>query len=220
MERCILAGELEMKVNLANESSSRRQRCRRSNAKLSLAWEGFARYSYVMAETTIEPSENPRPHSPVILFLVVLVVVFGGALGVVCSQFAAGKQQAQRDLLASAEREARLAEEIAQLKDHLAARESEIAEREKDLAERERTITGREDAANERTQSSFQGLMIQQQLLRNLEALKASLPDMTPEVDKLAKEHAQLSAERERLQRENATLRQQLPQAPQPDAQK
>ncbi|HZJ15267.1 MAG TPA: hypothetical protein VFD27_09470, partial [Chthoniobacteraceae bacterium] len=131
-----------------------------------------------MAEPTTAPSENPRSHSPVIVFLVVLVVVFGGAFGLVCSQYAAGKQQAQRDLLASAERAARLEEEVTQLKEHLAAR----AAREKGLAERERTITGRENAANERTESSFQGLMIQQQVLRNLEALKASLPDLTPEV--------------------------------------
>ena len=60
--------------------------------------------------------------------------------------------------------------------------------------------------------------MIQQQLLRNLEQLKASLPDLTPEVDKLAKEHAQLGAECARLQRENTTLRQQLQQPPQPGA--
>src|SRR4029450_2012827 len=121
-----------------------------------------------MAEPTIETPANPHSHSQVITFLVVLVVVFGGALGLVCSKFAAGKQNAQRDLLASAEREARLAEELAQLKEQLAARETEFAEREKGLAVRERAITGREDAANERTQSSFQGLMIQQQVLRNL----------------------------------------------------
>jgi predicted nuclease with TOPRIM domain len=60
--------------------------------------------------------------------------------------------------------------------------------------------------------------MIQQQVLRNLEALKASLPDLTPEVDKLAKEHAQLKPRRDRLQRENTTLRQQLQQPPQPGA--
>jgi hypothetical protein len=182
--------------------------------KLSLASRRFAPYSYVMAEPTTEPSQSSDSHSRVISFLVVLVIAFGGTLGIVCTQFVAGKRQAQRDLLAGAEREARLTEEVNQAREQLAAREAEFAEREKDLAGRERAITGREDAANERTQSSFQGLMIQQQLLRNLEQLKASLPDMTPEVEKLAKEHAQLTAECERLKQENSTLRQQLQQSP------
>jgi hypothetical protein len=108
-----------------------------------------------MAEPTTAPSENPRSHSPVIVFLVVLVVVFGGAFGLVCSQYAAGKQQAQRDLLASAERAARLEEEVTQLKEHLAARETEFAAREKGLAERERpSPVARTRPTNERKAAS------------------------------------------------------------------
>ena len=102
--------------------------------------------------------------------------------------------------------------EIAVFKEQQAAREQAFAEREKSLAEREAAIAGREDAATERTQSSFQGLLIQQQLTKNLEALKASLPDMTPEVEKLAKEHAQFGAERQRLEKEIADLRRGLGQ--------
>ena len=91
-------------------------------------------------------------------------------------------------------------------------REAEFAARSEELRQREGAIAGREDAATERTQSSFQGLLIQQQLTKNLEALKASLPDMTPEVEKLAKEHAQLGAERQRLENEIADLRRRLGQ--------
>ena len=91
-----------------------------------------------------------------------------------------------------------------------AQREAANAARESELRQREAAIAGREDAASERTQSSFQGLLIQQQLTKNLEALKSSLPDMTPEVERLAKEHAQSEAERQRLEKENAGLRQKL----------
>ena len=102
---------------------------------------------------------------------------------------------------------AQLREEMEDLKRAAAQREEEMAEREGELRQREAAIAGRENAATERTQSSFQGLLIQQQLMKNLEALKASLPEMTPEVERLAKEHAQSGAERERLQKENAELR-------------
>jgi hypothetical protein len=96
-----------------------------------------------------------------------------------------------------------------------AQREAATAARESELRQREAAIAGREEAATERTQSSFQGLLIQQQLTKNLEALKASLPDMTPEVERLAREHAQSEAERQRLQKENADLLRRLnPAAP------
>ena len=108
---------------------------------------------------------------------------------------------------------------VAELENSIAVREAEFRQREaqftarfEDLRQREAAIAGREDAATERTQSSFQGLLIQQQLIKNLEALKASLPDMTPEVEKLAKEHAQLGAERQRLESENAELRRKVTQ--------
>ena len=99
---------------------------------------------------------------------------------------------------------------IGDLKKAARDREAEFAARFEELRQREAAIAGRENAATERTQSSFQGLMIQQQLTKNLEALKASLPDLTPEVEKLAREHAQLGAERQRLEKENADLRRQL----------
>ena len=108
---------------------------------------------------------------------------------------------------------------VAELENLLAAREAEFRQREaeftarsEEIRQREAAIAGREDAATERTQSSFQGLLIQQQLIKNLEALKASLPDMTPEVEKLAKEHAQFGAERQRLEKEIADLRRGLGQ--------
>ena len=106
--------------------------------------------------------------------------------------------------------QALLRDEIAELKAAAVQREAEFTARTEELRQREAAIAGREDAATERTQSSFQGLLIQQQLTRNLEALKASLPDMTPEVERLAREHAQLGAERQRLEKENADLRRQL----------
>ena len=114
-------------------------------------------------------------------------------------------------------KQAVLREEIEDLKKAAGDREAEFAARSEELRQREAAIAGREDAATERTQSSFQGLLIQQQLTRNLEALKASMPDMTPEVEKLAREHAQLGAERQRLEKEVANLRRQLGQpAPSP----
>ena len=73
----------------------------------------------------------------------------------------------------SATVEAELRAEIEALKRAAAQREAEIAERIAELTQREAAIAGREDAATERTQSSFQGLLIQQNLLKNLEALKA-----------------------------------------------
>ena len=106
--------------------------------------------------------------------------------------------------------------QIADLETRVAAREAEIAARSEELRQREAAIDGREGAASARTQSSFQGLLIQQQLTKNLEALKASLPDMAPEVEKLAREHAQLDAERQRLEKENAELRLKLGQPLQP----
>jgi peptidoglycan hydrolase CwlO-like protein len=105
-----------------------------------------------------------------------------------------------------------LRSEIEDLKKVAAEHEAEFAARSEELRQREAAIAGREDAATERTQSSFQGLLIQQQLTKNLEALKASLPDMTPEVEKLAKEHAQFGAERQRLEKEIAELRRRLSQ--------
>ena len=114
-------------------------------------------------------------------------------------------------------KQAVLREEIEDLKKAAGDREAEFAARSEELRQREAAIAGREGAATERTQSSFQGLLIQQQLTRNLEALKASMPDMTPEVEKLAREHAQLGAERQRLEKEVANLRRQLGQpAPSP----
>ena len=102
-----------------------------------------------------------------------------------------------------------LQKEIEDVKTAAAQREAEFTARSEELRQREAAIAGRENAATERTQSSFQGLMIQQQLTKNIEALKESLPDLTPAVEKLAKEHAQLTAERQRLEKENADLRRQ-----------
>ena len=115
---------------------------------------------------------------------------------------------AEKDRAATAE--AGFRAEIEALQRAAAQRDAEVAARVGELAQREAAIAGREDAATERTQSSFQGLLIQQNLLKNLEALKAGLPDMTPEVERLAKEHAQFDAEVQRLQKENAELRRRL----------
>ena len=117
------------------------------------------------------------------------------------------RHRLESEMKQAAVEQAILREEMEDLKKTVAQREAEMAEREGELRQREMAIAGRENAATERTQSSFQGLLIQQQLMKNLESLKASLPDMTPEVERLAKEHAQLGAERERLQKENAELR-------------
>lgn len=121
-------------------------------------------------------------------------------------------QKAAESRLESGRKQAELQQtilrgEIADLKNAAAEREAEFATQAGELRQREMAIAGRENAATERTQSSFQGLLIQQQIMKNLEALKASLPDMTPEVERLAKEHAQMSAERERLQEEITELR-------------
>ncbi len=153
---------------------------------------------------------------------VLLVLVFiGGVAGWGCYFFvrAAGERTLTmivEKVKESEEQGSVLIQMATQMKEKEEAREKEIAGREEELRQREAAIAGREDAATERTQSSFQGLLIQQQLTRNLEALKASLPDMTPEVEKLAREHAQLGAERQRLEKENADLRRQIGQPGQP----
>ena len=116
----------------------------------------------------------------------------------------------QSELARAATSEAEFRAEIEDLQRAAARREAEIAARVGELTQREAAIAGREDAATERVQSSFQGLLIQQNLLKNLEALKAGLPDMTPEVERLAKEHAQFDAEVQRLRKENAELRRKL----------
>ena len=115
---------------------------------------------------------------------------------------------AEKDRSATVETDFRA--EIETLKRVSAQREAEVAARVAELSQREAAIAGREDAATERTQSSFQGLLIQQNLLKNLEALQAGLPDMTPEVERLTREHAQFDAEVQRLRKENAELRRRL----------
>ena len=115
------------------------------------------------------------------------------------------RMAAEMDRSATAEAGAR--QQIERMTTEAAQREAEGAARDGELRQREAAIAGRENAATERTESSFQGLLIQQQLTKNLEVLKASLPDMTPEVERLAREHAQAQAERQRLQKENAELR-------------
>ena len=100
-----------------------------------------------------------------------------------------------------------LLHEIDTLHQARAALEADFTRRSEALRQRESAIGGREDAATERTESSFQGLMIQQRLIKTLEALKDSLPDITPEVEKLTREHAQLAAENERLREEIARSR-------------
>ena len=146
---------------------------------------------------------------------ILLLLLLGGLAGWGCFSYArvAGERSVAQigETLREMKEQNQIAERlIAELEERQAAREAEFAARSEELRQREAAIAGREDAATERTQSSFQGLMIQQQLTKNLEALKASLPDMTPEVEKLAKEHAQLAAERQRLEKENADLRRQL----------
>ncbi len=122
----------------------------------------------------------------------------------------AGELRRASDLEMAEGEKAALREQIEELKEAASRRDTEIAARGSELAGREAAIAGREDAATERIQSSFQGLLIQQQLIKNLEALKAALPDLSPEVDRLAKEHAQSKAERQRLQEDNAELRRRL----------
>ncbi len=158
-------------------------------------------------------SDTSRSRS-VINFILVLLVL-GGLGGWGCFLFVrvAGERSLAQigETLREMNEQNVIAERVvAELQKEAAERERLFNARSEELRQREAAIAGREDAATERTQSSFQGLLIQQQLTRNLEALKASLPDMTPEVEKLAKEHAQLVAERQRLEKENADLRRQL----------
>ena len=146
------------------------------------------------------------------LNVILVLLLLGGLAGWGCfffvraanEQFMASIGEQLRETVEENQTLQRMASE---LKDSTAQREAEFTARLEELRRREAAIAGREDAATERTQSSFQGLLIQQQLVRNLEALKASLPDMTPEIERLAKEHAQLGAERQRLEKENAELR-------------
>ena len=150
--------------------------------------------------------ENRKSHADwwlmtILVFALIALVLLRGV------EKKAARSRLESQMKQAEVEQAVLRGEIAELKKTAAQREAEIAERERELRQREAAIAGREDAATERTQSSFQGLLIQQQLMRNLEALKASLPDMTPEVERLAKEHAQLGAERQRLEKENAELR-------------
>ena len=155
-------------------------------------------------------NRNSRTAWWLVFFLLLAVISLGGLAAMFHSQRDGARALTETTL-------AQLRAEIEDLKKAMAQRDAEFGDREADftarseeLRQREAAIAGREDAATERTQSSFQGLLIQQQLTRNLEALKASLPDMTPEVEKLAREHAQLGAERQRLEKENADLRRQL----------
>ncbi len=149
-----------------------------------------------------------------LLWLVVVPAVLGLLAWVACLNAMIDAKDAML-----AEQEAQVAavkRDLEEERTSVAAREAEFAERAEVLRRREAAIGGREDAANDRTQSSFQGLMIQQQLIKNLQALKASLPDMTPEVEKLAKEHAQLTLERERLAEELEALKSRSGKAPEP----
>ncbi len=123
------------------------------------------------------------------------------------------QRAAEMDRAATAEAGAR--QQIEDMTREAAQREAVFAGREGELRQREVAIAGRENAATERTESSFQGLLIQQQLTKNLEALKASFPDLTPEMERLAREHAQAEAERQRLQKENVELRRKV-KAPEP----
>ncbi len=163
-----------------------------------------------------EPPPTPSPRRLFPRAVVAGLILFLGVLGWRVTQSKLEVLRLRSEVAVNERMLALRDTEVMQLNEQLAAREAEYAERETALALRERTIAGREDAASERTQSSFQGLMIQQQLIRNLEALKASLPDMTPEIERLTREHAQLGAERERLERENAQLRQRAGSPPRP----
>ena len=163
-----------------------------------------------------DPSENHESPSnrwliPLLAFAMVGLVAAAAWFRVEL-EIAKTKASSQRaaDQQAADLTRAQLLAEIGELKRAGAQRETEIATRFQELAQREAAIAGREDAATERVQSSFQGLLIQQNLLKNLEALKAGLPDMTPEVERIAKEHAQFDAEVQRLRKENAELRRRL----------
>ena len=158
-------------------------------------------------------SEESRNRGSVVFIACLLTILFIAVAGLlflrkVDKRAAETRRESDRKQCEFIQGELRA--EIAELKNRAGDREAEIAARSEEIRQREAAIAGREDAATERTQSSFQGLLIQQQLIKNLEALKASLPDMTPEVEKLAKEHAQLGAERQRLEKEIAELRRRL----------
>ena len=146
--------------------------------------------------------------------LAIAVIGLGIAVTGLLSERALNQTKAETQMAAERERAATAEvfaqQQIEDLKKEAAQREAQVAARAAELAQREAAIAGREDAATERVQSSFQGLLIQQNMLKNLEALKASLPDMTPEMERLAREHAQFDAERQRLQKENADLRRKL----------
>lgn len=142
----------------------------------------------------------------ILAVIVLLIAVVGLVSQRTMDRIAADSRQ-ESEMARIATEQAGLRAEIEGLQRASAQREAGFATRDQELAQREAAIAGREDAATERTQSSFQGLLIQQSLLKNLEALKAGLPDMTPEVERLAKEHAQFDAELQRLRKENAELR-------------
>ena len=161
-------------------------------------------------------SDDSRPNRScricwwLVFFLVLVVISVGDLASMFHSQLNGERTGSASDQESGEAAQTQLREEIEDLKKAAVQREAEFAARSEEIRQREAAIAGREDAATERTQSSFQGLMIQQQLTQNLEALKASLPNMTPEIEKLAKEHAQLGAERQRLEKENADLRRRL----------
>ena len=157
---------------------------------------------------TNRPPQRMGWTTPLLLLAVIgLSIVLTGLL----SERALNQTRAETQMAAEKERAATAEvfaqQQIEDLRKEAEVREAQVAARAEELRQREAAIAGREDAATERTQSSFQGLLIQQQLTKNLEALKASLPDMTPEVERLAREHAQSEAERQRIQKENAGLR-------------
>ena len=150
-----------------------------------------------------------------LVFVLLLAVIALGDLAAMYHSLLGGEHELAEkrraeDRESAAVAQAQLQAEIEDLKRSAAQREAQIAAQVNELAQREAAIAGRENAATERTQSSFQGLLIQQQLTKNLEALKASLPELTPEVERLTREHAQFDAERQRLQKENAELRRKL----------
>ncbi len=163
-------------------------------------------------------SDESRPNRSclicwwLVFVLLLAVISIGDLASMFYSQLKDERTLSASDRKSGEAAQTQLREEIEESKTAAAQREAEFTARSEELRQREAAIAGRENAATERTQSSFQGLMIQQQLTRNLEALKESLPDLTPAVEKLAKEHAQLGAERQRLEKENADLRHQIGQ--------
>lgn len=164
--------------------------------------------------------DDPRTNQPpqrmgwTTPLLVIALIGLGIAVTGLVSDRALHQTKLETQLAAESERAATAEvfahQQIEDLRKEAEQREAQVAARAAELAQREAAIAGREDAATERVQSSFQGLLIQQNVLKNLEALKASLPDMTPEVERLTREHAQFDAERQRLQKENADLRRKL----------